>query len=116
MKPTPTPFQKKFDPLIWQIVKNIPKGQVMGYGEIAKLAGYPKYSRMVSPAMTRSPEKLPWYRVVRSNKTIAFEVGTKAYRRQAQLLRSEGVKIKGRKVIPVTIDDSLDALIWAPQD
>jgi len=88
----------------------------MGYGEVASLAGYPKYPRMVSPAMTRSPEELPWYRVVRSDKTIAFEVGTKNYRRQAQLLRAEGVKIKGRQVIPVEIDDSLDALIWAPRD
>jgi len=43
-------------------------------------------------------------------------VGTKNYRRQAQLLRAEGVKIKGRQVIPVEIDDSLDALIWAPRD
>ena len=73
LKPS-TEFQKRFDPKIWEIVKNIPAGQVMSYGMIAERAGYPKYPRMVSPAMERCSEKLPWYRVVRSNHTLALEV------------------------------------------
>ena len=114
MKKPSTNFQKRFDPKIWEIVNNIPAGQVMSYGAIAERAGYPRYSRMVSPAMGRSPEKLPWYRVVRSNLTLAFEVGTTDYKRQAGLLRKEGVKIKGRKVIPIPLPDTLDELMWAP--
>lgn len=109
-----TDFQKRFDPKIWEIVKNIPAGQVMSYGAIAERAGYPRYSRMVSPAMGRSPATLPWYRVVRSNHTLAFEVGTKYYKKQASLLRQEGVKIKGRKVFPLAVLDDLDTFLWAP--
>jgi len=112
MRKTSTEFQKRFDPKIWEIVKNIPPGQVMSYGMIAERAKYP---RMVSPAMGRCPENLPWFRVVRSNNTLAFEVGTKEYKRQASLLRKEGVTIKGRKVIPVPLPDDLDTLLWAPE-
>ena len=114
MRKPSTDFQKRFDPKIWDIVKNIPSGQVMSYGAIAERAGYSRYSRMVSPAMGRSPDKLPWFRVVRSNLTLAFDVGTSNYKRQASLLRKEGVKIKGRKVFPVPLPDDLDALMWAP--
>lgn len=116
MRKPSTDFQKRFDPKIWEIVKNIPAGQVMSYGMIAERAGYPNYPRMVSPAMGRSPDKLPWYRVVRSNHTLAFEEGTKDYKRQAGLLRKEGVKVKGRKVIPVPLPNDLDALLWAPPE
>ena len=116
MRKTSTDFQKRFDPKIWEIVNNIPPGQVMSYGAIAERAGYPRYSRMVSPAMGRSPVKLPWFRVVRSNLTLAFEVGTAAYKRQAALLRKEGVKLKGRKVFPVPLPDDMDALLWAPPE
>lgn len=109
-------FRKQFDQRIWQIVASIPPGQVMGYGEVARAAGFPRYSRMVSGALGRSPEPLPWYRVVRSNRTLAFEVGSRAYREQAQLLKQEGVRFDGEKVVAVDADDSLDRLLWGPQD
>ena len=109
-------FQNKFDPSVWQVVISIPPGQVMGYGEVARAAGYPRYSRMVSAAMGRSPEPLPWYRVVRSNRTLAFEEGSKSYQEQAQLLKQEGVCFDGLKIIEVESDDSLDRILWGPQD
>ena len=109
-------FQKKFDPGVWQVVMSIPPGRVMGYGEVARAAGYPRYSRMVSAAMGRSPEPLPWYRVVRSNRTLAFEEGSKSYQEQAQLLKQEGVRFDGVKIIEAESDDSLDRILWGPQD
>ena len=88
----------------------------MGYGEVARAAGFPRYSRMVAAAMGRSPEPLPWHRVVRSNRTLAFEQDSSAYREQAQLLKMEGVRFDGLKVIEVETDDSLDRILWGPQD
>ena len=108
--------QQAFDQAIWKIVANIPVGQVMGYGEVARVAGYPRHSRMVSKAMSRSPSPLPWYRVVRSNRTLAFEVGSDAYKRQKNLLEKEGVQVLNGKVLikeqPETVD--LDKLLWGP--
>ena len=89
----------------------------MGYGEVARAAGFPRYSRMVAAAMGRSPDPLPWYRVVRSNRTLAFEPGTKSYREQAQLLKQEGVRFDGLKIIEAdTEEDSLDRILWGPQE
>jgi methylated-DNA-protein-cysteine methyltransferase-like protein len=109
-------FQDKFDHRVWQVVASIPSGRVMGYGEVAKAAGFPRYSRMVSSALGRSPEPLPWYRVVRSNRTLAFEADSSSYREQAQLLKQEGICFDGLKIIEVDSDDSLDRLLWGPQE
>jgi methylated-DNA-protein-cysteine methyltransferase-like protein len=109
-------FQEKFDPRVWQIVAAIPAGRVMGYGEVARAAGFPRYSRMVGASLGRSPEPLPWFRVVRSNRTLAFEVGSSSYRQQAQLLEQEGIRFDGLKIIEVETDDSLDRILWGPQE
>ena len=111
-----TGFRSRFDHRVWEIVAAIPAGRVMGYGEVAKAAGFPRYSRMVGAAMGRSPEPLPWHRVVRSNRTLAFEPGSREYREQAQLLKHEGVRFDGAKIIEIEIDDSLDRILWGPQD
>jgi len=108
-------FQKKFDPLVWELVANIPAGQVMAYGEIARAAGFPRYSRMVSAAMGRSPHPLPWFRVVRSDRTLAFEIGSPSHRKQSQLLKLEGIRFDGKKVIAAIPEDSLDKMLWGPK-
>ena len=88
----------------------------MGYGEVAKAAGFPRYSRMVAAALGRSPEPLPWFRVVRSNRTLAFEPDSRSYREQAQLLKWEGIRFDGLKIIETETDDSLDRILWGPQE
>lgn len=108
--------QNKFDTAIWKVVSSISSGRVMGYGEVARSAGYPRHARMVSKAMSRSSEPLPWYRVVRSDRTLAFEVGSEAYKKQRNLLEEEGVTFTKGKAVPVYSDDDkdLDELLWGP--
>ena len=108
--------QTKFDTAIWRVVSNISHGRVMGYGEVARSAGYPRYARMVSKAMSRSSEPLPWYRVVRSDRTLAFKAGSEAYKKQRSLLEEEGVKFTKGKAVPLYSDDDkdLDELLWGP--
>ena len=108
--------QHKFDTAIWKVVSSISRGRVMGYGEVARSAGYPRHARMVSKAMSRSPEALPWYRVVRSDRTLAFELASDAYEKQRRLLEEEGVKFTNGKAVAVHSDDDkdLDELLWGP--
>ena len=108
--------QNKFDKAIWKVVSSITSGRVMGYGEVARAAGYPRHARMVSKAMGRSPEPLPWYRVVRSDRTLAFEVGSEVYKKQRSLLEEEGVEFINGKAKPLFSDDdkNLDELLWGP--
>lgn len=110
-------FQLKFDKEICKMVSRIAVGRVMSYGEVARAAGYPRHARMVSKAMSRSTKPLPWYRVVRSNRTLAFDVDSDAYQKQKNLLAEEGVEIIDGKVVPLESDENkqLDELLWGPQ-
>ena len=107
-------LQHEFDRMVWTVVSQIPAGAVMGYGEVARAAGFPRYARMVSGAMSRSPEPLPWFRVVKSDRTLAFAEDSENYRQQAQRLRQEGVRFVGKKIIEQPRNDSLDWILWGP--
>jgi methylated-DNA-[protein]-cysteine S-methyltransferase len=50
------------------VVRAIPKGQVMSYGDIAKQIGAPRYSRQVAKVMANNylPD-VPCHRVIRSD-------------------------------------------------
>ena len=111
-----TKVMNDFDKAVWAIVTAIPSGCVMSYGEVARAAGRPRNARMVSKAMSRSVEPLPWYRVVRANRTLAFKIGSEPYKKQQCLLEKEGVMFVRGKVITVDSDKgiSLDELLWGP--
>ena len=108
--------QNKFDAAIWKVVSGISSGRVMGYGDVARAAGYPRHARMVSKAMSRSLDPLPWYRVVRSDRKLAFKTGSDAYKQQRSLLEAEGVQFANGKVVLVYPDNDkdLDELLWGP--
>ncbi|WP_102275472.1 MGMT family protein [Cytobacillus massiliigabonensis] len=57
------------------IIKNIPAGRVMTYGQISKLAGSPRGARQVVRILHSMSKKhqLPWHRVV----NIKGEIGLK---------------------------------------
>lgn len=110
--------QKKFDSTIWQTVSSIAAGRVMSYGEVARAAGFPRHARMVSKAMGRSTTALPWYRVVRSDRTLAFKPGSEAYNKQRALLEQEGVQFLNGKIVQFESNETedLDKLLWGPPD
>ncbi len=51
---------------IYQVVRRIPRGRVLTYGQLAELAGRPGAARAAGAAMRVVPEKmaLPWQRVI----------------------------------------------------
>ena len=104
--------KNKIDKAIWTIVSSIGIGQVMSYGEVARAAGYPRHARMVGKVMSRSVNLLPWHRVVRSDRTLAFKVGSMQYIKQLDLLQKEGVQFSGGKVVQLESVKDLDELIW----
>lgn len=108
---------KSFDESVWQVVSEINVGRVMSYGDVARVAGFPRRARMVARAMGRSPEALPWHRVVKSDLTIAFQKDSEPYLKQEKLLLSEGVKFVKGKIVPVASDKGreLDEVLWGPE-
>jgi methylated-DNA-protein-cysteine methyltransferase-like protein len=79
---------------IIRAIKAIPKGKVSSYGAIALAAGAPNDVMHVVRVLHSLSEKydLPWYRVIRSNGSIALKDG-KGKELQIQLLRAEGVEV-----------------------
>lgn len=84
---------------IWQVVSQIPKGKVVSYGQVAKLAELPGYARYVGYVMKNLPAgtRLPWHRVVNSQGRLSFPRDSAQYQRQKRLLEGEGIVfIEGR--------------------
>ena len=105
-----------FDEAIWKTVSAIAHGSVMSYGAVARAAGYPRHARMVSKAMARSPAPLPWHRVIKSDRSLAFSIDSAPYNEQRRLLEKEGIRIINGKVVTsdTTTHKDLDELIWGP--
>jgi len=79
---------------IIRAIKTIPKGKVSSYRDVALAAGLPNGARQVVRVLHSLSEKfdLPWYRVIRSNGSIALKEG-EGKELQTQLLRAEGVEV-----------------------
>jgi methylated-DNA-protein-cysteine methyltransferase-like protein len=113
------PFSRdEFDSAVWAVVAATEPGRVMSYGQVARRAGYPRHARMVGRALGRSRVPLPWYRVVRSDRTLAFAPGSDAYERQKASLENEGVRVVDGKAVPTGEDEALDMdrLLWGPEE
>jgi len=85
---------------IWNVVARIPRGQVSSYGDVARAAGLPGRARLAGKALRLMPEdmNLPWHRVMGAGGRIVFPKGTRHFREQSKLLRSEGVAVKDGRV------------------
>ena len=110
--------RKSFDKAVWDVVSSIEAGHVMSYGDVARIAGYPRHARMVSRAMYRSVTQLPWHRVVKSDRSLAFKPGSESYNKQKKLLEREGVYLLNGKAVTTESDDAadIDKLLWGPPD
>jgi methylated-DNA-protein-cysteine methyltransferase-like protein len=75
-----------------RIVRRIPRGTTMSYGEVALRAGKPRGARAVVAALHRL-EDVPWWRVARHDGTLAPQVAHE----QGILLRQEGWKARLRR-------------------
>jgi methylated-DNA-protein-cysteine methyltransferase-like protein len=71
---------------IYAVVKTIPKGKVANYGTVARLAGYPRCSR------------IPCHRVVFKDGKLSKAFVFGGENRQRKLLENEGVCFIGEKV------------------
>ena len=96
-------------------VHAIPRGQVAGYGEVARRAGLPGRARLAARVLSGNTDPdLPWHRVLRADGRIAFPEGSDGFREQAQRLRAEGVAVvNGRVRLPTRAGTDLDAELWA---
>ncbi len=78
---------------IYDVVRSIPLGKVMTYGQVALLAGNPRWARVVGYALHKNPEPgvIPCHRVVNRNGRLAPGFAFGGTDAQRMLLEGEGV-------------------------
>ena len=76
------------------IIRGIPYGRVMSYGQVARFAGNARGARQVVRILHSMSEKynLPWHRIINSKGKISITDKSHAAI-QRELLRSEGVEV-----------------------
>lgn len=105
------PTQAKFREQVYEIVREIPPGRVMTYGDIAHLLPPPSGMRpesyqavgprWVGYAMAECPADLPWHRVVNARGKISPR-SESDWRIQLHLLQMEGVEFDPNQRLDLT--------------
>jgi methylated-DNA-protein-cysteine methyltransferase-like protein len=79
-----------------KVIRQIPRGKVATYGQVAAAAGYPLHHRQVAQLLRLHSGPLPWQRVVGAG----GEIKLRGHRALDQRLRleMEGVRFRGKRV------------------
>lgn len=85
---------QKFTETVLQIIKDIPSGKVMTYGQVAAAAGSPRAARQVARFLhsMSSKHQLPWHRVVNVKGEITLKQEDSKLA-QREFLEAEGVNV-----------------------
>ncbi len=90
---------------IYEVVCNIPKGRVATYGQVAMLAGNPRWARVVGYALHNNPApgKIPCHRVVNREGRVARAFAFGGGNAQRALLEKEGITFRSDGSIDLTV-------------
>ncbi|RFB18350.1 MGMT family protein [Bacillus sp. HNG] len=90
---------KPFTENVIRLIKQIPPGKVMTYGQIAKLAGSPRGARQVVRVLHSMSKKynLPWFRVINSRGEITIR-DEETHAAQMIFLEDEGIEVVNRSI------------------
>lgn len=95
--------------VVYKILSFIPKGKVLTYGGIARLADMPKGARAVGNILHKNPNapRVPCHRVVDRNGRMGINYSLGGPKAQEKRLKAEGVAIVNGKV-------NLEKHLWCP--
>ncbi len=106
---TSPPKKLDFHLRVWEVVRQIPRGKVSTYGRIAAMLPPPEGTslksylsfgaRWVGEAMAKSPDNLPWWRVVNAQGKISIRTNAAG---QRAMLEAEGVIFDAHGKIDLT--------------
>jgi methylated-DNA-protein-cysteine methyltransferase-like protein len=99
------PDPKAYDDRVYLVVRAIPSGRVLAYGQVARLIPPPANTppdtylklspRWVGSAMAHCPDDVPWQRVINSQGKISARPGFGVLV-QRKLLEAEGIDFDDR--------------------
>jgi O-6-methylguanine DNA methyltransferase len=95
---------------VYEVTRQIPRGKVATYGQIARLVGSPHAARAVGMCMRTNPFApiVPCHRVVAANGALAGYSAAGGVEKKRALLQSEGVTFQRDRV-------NMKQSCWHPQ-
>jgi methylated-DNA-protein-cysteine methyltransferase-like protein len=97
-----SPHLPKFARAVYALVKEVPRGTVVTYGQVAAILGHPRAARAVGTALSHLPGAfariVPWQRVINASGQISIRGDVHRPDLQRQLLELEGVPFRGGRV------------------
>ena len=102
--------ERQYRERVFEIVKQIPVGRVMTYGQIAAILGEGYTPRTVGYVMhAADTKKIPWQRVINSQGACSTGRMTVPVNLQQKILEDEGVKFNEKSRCDLKIYQ------WSPQ-
>jgi methylated-DNA-protein-cysteine methyltransferase related protein len=89
---------RRFRVAVYALVRRVPRGQVVTYGQVAAMVRRPRSARAVGGAMRQCPDGVPWHRVVNAQGGISRRRQSSGMLTQRIRLEQEGVKLRGGRV------------------
>lgn len=93
---------------VFEIVKQIPRGRVMTYGQIAEILGEGYTARTVGFVMHAAGDDVPWQRVINAQGKCSTGRLTIPLNLQQEILESEGVAFNSAGKCRI------DEVLWYP--
>lgn len=89
-----------FKEKVYKILRQVPKGKVVTYGQLAKLAGNAKAARAVGAFMRINSDapNTPCHRVVAADGTLTGYSAIGGIKKKKEMLINEGVRFEKDKV------------------
>ena len=101
---------KDYRERVFRIVRMIPRGRVMTYGQIAEILGEGYTARTVGFVMHSSDDKTPWHRVINAQGGCSTRGLVLPHDKQQRLLEAEGVSFNKRGRC------ELQEYLWIPEE
>jgi len=88
---------------VYDLVRLVPSGRVVTYGQVARALGRPRIARQVGWAMRACPNDVPWHRVVNGQGRLSTRAEIGTLNPQRMLLEAEGVHFELDGRIDLTV-------------
>jgi methylated-DNA-protein-cysteine methyltransferase-like protein len=106
----PAPTDNDYRERVFQIVRSIPRGRVMTYGQIAEILGEGYTPRTVGFVMHSANDKTPWHRVINAQGGCSTRGLVLPHDKQQRMLEAEGVGFNERGRC------QLQDFLWIPDE
>jgi methylated-DNA-protein-cysteine methyltransferase related protein len=101
---------KDYRERVYRIVRSIPNGRVMTYGQLAEILGEGYTPRTVGFVMHGAGDETPWHRVINAQGGCSTGRIAIPYDKQQRLLEAEGVSFNERARC------DLRNYLWIPEE